>query len=30
MPAEITTVADRPELANADVDVRGWPEFRLT
>ena len=27
MPAEITTVADRPELANADVDVRGWPEF---
>ncbi|WP_432883744.1 N-acetyltransferase [Kribbella sp. CA-245084] len=27
MPLEITTVADRPELANADVDVRGWPEF---
>jgi GNAT superfamily N-acetyltransferase len=27
MPVEITTVADRPELANADIDVRGWPEF---
>jgi GNAT superfamily N-acetyltransferase len=27
MPIELTTVADRPEFANADVDVRGWPEF---
>ncbi|MFI5691065.1 N-acetyltransferase [Kribbella sp. NPDC051586] len=27
MPVEITTVADRPELANADIDVRGWPGF---
>jgi GNAT superfamily N-acetyltransferase len=27
MPVEITTVADRPELANADIDVHGWPEF---
>jgi GNAT superfamily N-acetyltransferase len=24
---EITTVADRPELAHADIDVGGWPEF---
>jgi GNAT superfamily N-acetyltransferase len=27
MPVEITTVADRPTLANADIDVRGWPDF---
>jgi hypothetical protein len=24
---EITTVADRPDLANADFDVGDWPEF---
>jgi GNAT superfamily N-acetyltransferase len=24
---EITTVAERPELAGADIDVAGWPEF---
>lgn len=24
---EITSVAERPELAGADVDVGGWPEF---
>lgn len=24
---EITTVAERPELAHADIDVGGWPEF---